>query len=165
MTATTTFKYKRYRTPEGFDDLYMRSDGESLTGLWFARDEEECTEEDVPVFGETSKWLDGYFAGRPPFDHPKMKLEGLTPFRLEVLQTVRTIPYGETMTYGEIAWMISERRGVRMSAQAVGRAVGWNPICILIPGQRVVGADGSLVGYSGGVENKRKLLELERDMR
>lgn len=165
MTATTTFKYKRYRTPEGFDDLYMRSDGESLTGLWFARGEEEHGDEDLPVFDETSKWLDGYFAGRPPFAMPKMKLDGLTPFRLEVLQIVRTIPYGETMTYGEIAWMISERRGVRMSAQAVGGAVGWNPIYILIPCHRVVGADGSLVGYSGGVENKRKLLELERDMR
>ena len=84
----------------------------------------------------------------------------MTPFRKEVLSRLMEIPYGETVTYGEIAQEIAQKRSTtgRMSAQAVGGAVGWNPICIMIPCHRVIGADGSLTGYGGGIENKRWLL-------
>ena len=91
---------------------------------------------------------------------PKIRIEELTPFRKEVLSRLMEIPYGETVTYGEIALEIAQKRSTtgRMSAQAVGGAVGWNPICIMIPCHRVIGADGALTGYGGGIENKRWLL-------
>ena len=155
-----------YRTPTGFDDLCMSSDGEVLTGLWFAGKRDrvgEITECLLPIFRETCCWLDGYFARRPPEKLPAFRLLGATPFRREVSEEMRSIPFGATATYGEIAAAIACRRGVgRMSAQAVGGAAGWNPICILIPCHRVVGAGGALTGYGGGMSNKRALLELER---
>ena len=176
----------RYQTPEGLSDLLMSSDGESLTGVWFegSKDEEKIlqagdnekkrkknrqkTRENdeqklLPVFEETIGWLDGYFAGKPPEKLPPIKRKNLTLFRSEVSDLMCAVPYGKTITYGEIAAQLAAKHGIsRMSAQAVGGAVGWNPICILIPCHRVIGRDGSLTGYGGGIENKRKLLELER---
>lgn len=158
----------RYGTPAGFDDLCLGSDGEALTGVWFEGTrggvgERVGEERWVPVFGEACRWLDGYFAGRPPEWVPELRLVGATAFRREVSEEMRRIPFGATATYGEIAAAIARRRGVaRMSAQAVGGAAGWNPICIIIPCHRVVGSGGALTGYGGGMRNKRALLEWER---
>ena len=161
----------RYPTPEGFDDLLMCTDGEALTGLWFegSHDENQYASGIVETFPETSqiptlfpvirdtcRWLDMYFSGRQPDFTPVYRMEGLTPFRKAVLDKVCKIPFGQTMTYGEI----SKRLKVN-SAQAVGGAVGWNPICIIVPCHRVMGANGNLTGYGGGIRNKIALLKLE----
>ena len=158
----------RYRTPKGLDDLLMSSDGRALTGLWFegspgaAKNACEDLVRDVPVFRETAAWLDAYFAERPPPPCPRLRLDDLTPFRAAVAEEMRRIPFGRTLTYGEIAGRVAKRLGrERMSAQAVGGAVGWNPICILIPCHRVVGRGGALVGYGGGLPNKSALLRHE----
>ena len=157
----------RYQTPDGFDDLLMRTDGKSLTGLWFAgsRDENKYLMGVVetrhatslpPVIHDTYHWLDLYFTGRQPDFTPAYRMEGLTPFRKAVLDVVCEIPFGKTMTYGEIA-----KRLKINSAQAVGGAVGWNPICLIVPCHRVMGANGNLTGYGGGLPNKIALLKLE----
>ena len=163
------FSIWKYKTPDGFSDLLLNSDGEYLTGLWFegSADGSKHTsfgeEKELPVFRETCQWLDFYFAGKNPDFTPRYKINGLTPFRQEVIEIMKTIPYGETITYGEIAAIIDKKRGLtRMSAQAVGGAVGWNPICIIIPCHRVIGANGSLTGYGGGIANKIALLAHER---
>ena len=163
------FSIWKYKTPDGFSDLLLNSDGEYLTGLWFegSADGSKHTsfgeEKELPVFRETCPWLDFYFAGKNPDFTPRYKINGLTPFRQEVIEIMKTIPYGETITYGEIAAIIDKKRGLtRMSAQAVGGAVGWNPICIIIPCHRVMGANGSLTGYGGGIANKIALLAHER---
>ena len=162
------YKWK-YETPEEFSDIWMRSDGEVLTGLWFegSRDERkhgmECRECMLPVFEETRHWLDIYFSGRQPDFTPKYRIENLTEFRSDVMECMLEIPWGETVAYGQIAEHLAAQRGLaRMSAQAVGGAVGWNPICLVIPCHRVVGTDGSLIGYGGGIENKKALLRLEK---
>ncbi len=159
---------QRYHTPEGFSNMTMYSDGEVLIGLLFenSRDSRKFTDTeenaDLPVFEETRKWLDLYFSGQEPDFLPEYKLYGATSFRREVSEIMRGIPYGKTITYQDIAETIAARRGIRrMSAQAVGQAVGWNPICIIIPCHRVIGKDGSLTGYGGGIENKIGLLTLE----
>lgn len=158
----------KYQTPDGFNDLLMRSDGESLVGLWFENSVDakknilHCAEKDLPIFRETSRWLDEYFLGRQPDFTPQYKIENPTSFRCEVLDIVSDIPFGKTITYGEIAARIAERHGIgKMSAQAVGGAVGWNPICLIVPCHRVVGANGKLTGYGGGINNKIALLKLE----
>lgn len=157
-----------YKTPDGFSNIIMNSDGEYLTGLWFedSRDSSkhtiECEEKDLEIFKETSKWLDIYFSGKTPDFTPKYKIENLTPFRQEVIDIMNSIKFGKTLSYNDIAKIIAKNRGIkRMSAQAVGGAVGWNPICIIIPCHRVVGTNGSLTGYGGGIKNKISLLELE----
>ena len=160
-----------YKTPEGFDDLVMESDGEVLTGLWFeggrdaasrASDGDGGIAPDIRAFHDTRRWLDAYFEGQRPDFSPLYRVIGATPFRMEVVREMLDIPYGETTTYGEIASKIAKRRGVaRMSAQAVGGAVGWNPICIIIPCHRVMGAHGAITGYGGGIRNKVALLDLE----
>ena len=164
-----TYKYS-YQTPEGFSNMIMNSDGEYLTGLWFegSRDSSEhninCKEKDLPIFKETSKWLDIYFKGNVPDFTPKYKIENLTPFRKEVIDIMNKIPFGKTLTYNDISKIIAKKRGIKkMSSQAVGGAVGWNPICIIIPCHRVVGTNGSLTGYGGGIKNKVALLVLERN--
>ncbi len=162
-------KYKyRYKTPEEFSDMLMQSDGEVLTALVFegSRDikkfSEGAKEELIPVFGETVKWLDEYFSGKNPDFTPKYKIEAITPFRKSVIGEMLNIPYGETVTYADIARNIAKKREItKMSAQAVGGAVGFNPICIIIPCHRVVGTGGSLTGYGGGISNKVALLKLE----
>lgn len=158
----------RYETPEGFDDLVMEGDGEALTGLWFensrdaARCEEDVESRETPVSQDTSRWLDEYFVGREPDFTPPYRIEGLTPFRKEVIDELKRIPFGATVSYGDVAKVISKKRGgAKVSARAVGGAVGCNPIAIIIPCHRVVGANGSLTGYSGGLANKVSLLAHE----
>lgn len=157
-----------YRTPRGFADLTMVSDGDALTGLWFegSRNAPELRPaggaREPSALRETRRWLDIYFSGRRPDFAPPYRIDGLTPFRRDVVDAMLAIPFGATATYGDIAAAIARRRGLsRMSAQAVGQAVGWNPICIVVPCHRVVGAAGALVGYGGGLRNKIALLRLE----
>ena len=110
---------------------------------------------------ETKRWLDIYFAGREPDFLPPLHLAG-SPFRQEVWALLRQIPYGETTTYRALAEAVARKRGLRrMSAQAVGGAVGHNPSSIIVPCHRVVGSDGSLTGYAGGIDKKMRLLTLE----
>ena len=156
----------QYRTPAGYDDLLLTSDGVCLTGLRFdggcVRTPAGCVRE-LPAFAAAVRWLDEYFAGRPAAEAPPLCLQGVSPFGAQVLAVVRTIPYGQTRTYGEIARQIAAARGVpAMSAQAVGGALGRNPVCILIPCHRVIGRGGALTGYAGGLKNKRLLLAHER---
>lgn len=158
----------KYKTPEGFDDLVMSGDGEALTGLWFAgsrdavRRGEAVELRETPVFRETCRWLDEYFAGRDPGFTPNYRIEDLTEFRAEVIDELRRIPFGATVSYGDIAKAISKKRGgAKVSARAVGGAVGWNPIGIIIPCHRVIGADNGLTGYGGGLGNKVSLLAHE----
>ena len=156
----------RYPSPLG--GITLTSDGEALTGLLFDGQkyyaeplDKEREENGLPIFRETAKWLDIYFSGRDPGFTPRLKMN-TTPFRKEVWEIMLTIPYGKTMTYGEIAEMIARRRGIpKMSAQAVGGAVGHNAISLIIPCHRVIGADGSLTGYGGGMDKKLRLLQLE----
>ena len=162
-----TYKYV-YETPGNLSNMIMNSDGEYLTGLWFenSRDSSkhiiDCKEKNLEVFTETKKWLDTYFSGKNPNFTPKYKIEKLTPFRKEVIDIMNSIEYGNVVTYNDISKIIAEKRGMkRMSSQAVGVAVGWNPICIIIPCHRVVGTSGSLTGYGGGINNKIELLKLE----
>ena len=162
-----TYTYK-YKTPAQLSDMVMNSDGEYLTGLWFEGSRDASKHDangevkELPVFRETCRWLDLYFCGKVPDFTPKYKINDLTPFRKEVSDIMNTIPYGKTLTYNDIAKIIAKRRGTeKMSAQAVGGAVGWNPICIIIPCHRVIGANGNLIGYGGGLENKTELLKLE----
>ena len=163
------YKYK-YQTPDNFSDILMNSDGEYLTGLWFegsrdfSKHEINCQEKELSVFKETSKWLDIYFSGKEPNFIPKYKINNLTPFRKEVIDIMNSIPFGEVLTYSDIAKIIVKKKGIeRMSSQAVGGAVGWNPICIIIPCHRVVGSNGSLTGYGGGIKNKVALLINEKN--
>ena len=160
-----------YKTPRGFSDMLMMSDGDVLIGLHFidsrkaVKNCRDCAVCELPVFRETRRWLDEYFGGREPGFTPSYRIDGLTPFRKEVIDAMLEIPFGKTVSYGDIAAAIAKKRGMnKMSAQAVGGAVGWNPICIIIPCHRVVGANGSLVGYGGGIKNKVALLEHERGL-
>lgn len=156
-----------YASPLG--GITLASDGEALIGLWFDGQKyfgqtlcKEYIQAELPVFDETIGWLDVYFSGKEPDHTPPIKLD-TTPFRRAVCEIMLTIPYGHTMTYGDIAAIIAEQRGIeRMSAQAVGGAVGHNPIALIIPCHRVVGADGSMTGYAGGIDKKIRLLALER---
>lgn len=158
----------KYETPEGFDNMWMSSDGQVLTGLWFdgskdtGKHDRKSEEALIAVFEDTIRWLDLYFTGKVPDFTPAYRIRNLTDFRGEVQAIMREIPYGETITYGDIAWEIARKRGLeRMSAQAVGGAVGANPICIIVPCHRVMGAGGKITGYGGGLENKKALLKLE----
>lgn len=155
-----------YQSPIG--EMMIASDGEYITGLWIHNQKYyastlgiACCEEEVPVLKQAKVWLDSYFIG----DNPVMKLP-LAPkgsrFRRAVWEILCEIPYGQVTTYKEIANKIAKQNGLNtMSAQAVGGAVGHNPISIIIPCHRVIGTDGSLTGYAGGIEKKAKLLELE----
>ena len=154
--------------PSPLGEIILASDGEALTGLWFAGQKYEGStlaaeheEKDLPVFDETRRWLDVYFAGKDPGFTPPLRLRG-TDFRKAVWKVLLTIPYGKTTTYGEIAAQIARETGVSVSARAVGNAVGHNPISLIVPCHRVLGADGNLTGYAGGVERKEKLLEMEQ---
>lgn len=155
-----------YTSPLGA--MTMASDGESLIGLWFNDQKyfalsfsDDALHCDLPVFDETKKWLDDYFNGKKPGFTPKMNLKG-TAFQMQVWDLLLKIPYGTIVTYGDIAKQITKQRGIsRMSAQAVGGAVGHNPVSIIVPCHRVVGTNGSLTGYAGGVDKKEYLLNLE----
>ena len=157
-----------YRYPSPIGSMIMASNGISLTGLWFDGQKyfaqtlsKPYEEKLLPVFEDTIKWLDIYFGGAVPDFTPELYVQS-TPFRKAVYDILLTIPYGQTMNYGEIAEILAQQTGKKkMSAQAVGGAVGHNPISIIIPCHRVVGVDGSLTGYAGGIDRKRFLLELE----
>ena len=121
---------------------------------------EKSSSENSPVLTETIAWLEDYFAGRIPREMPPVKYGG-SEFAREVYTILKQIPYGKTITYGEIADQIARKRGGRMSAQAVGNAIGKNPIAIMIPCHRVMGKNGKLTGYHGGIKRKEYLLEME----
>ncbi len=155
MTCTQT-----YSSPIG--DILLAADDAGLTGLWFygaryfpAGTETERSEKLTPVLEQTLRWLDIYFSGSEPRFTPPLELHG-SDFRRRVWAQLMKIPYGKTVSYGEIARAL----GVN-SAQAVGGAVGHNPVGIIVPCHRVLGADGSLTGYAGGLEKKIYLLKLE----
>ena len=162
---------QHYNSPLG--GILLAADEIGLTGLWFdgqkyfARDlPAEHVEQNTPVLSEAKRWLDIYFTGREPDFTPPLHPIG-SVFRQAVWEILLQIPYGQTTTYGEIARQLAAKLGLpRMSAQAVGGAVGHNEISIIIPCHRVVGTNGSLTGYAGGIDKKVKLLELEHaDMR
>lgn len=155
-----------YQTPVG--ETLLACDDIGLTGLWFKGGkyyalnlDKEHRPQETPFFSETARWLDIYFSGREPDFMPPIHMVG-SPFQLSVWELLRKIPYGETTTYGEIARSLAAERGLpHMSAQAVGGAVGHNPISIIIPCHRVIAANGSLTGYAGGLQKKRNLLAYE----
>ena len=154
-----------YHSPLG--DLLLAADQDGLTGLWFVGQKyfarllrEDAREQNLPVFLQAHIWLDAYFSGRDPGFSPPLHLIG-TPFQRQVWSILRTVPYGQTITYGQMARLLARQQGRPQSARAVGSAVGRNPISILVPCHRVVGADGSLTGYAGGIHRKSKLLQLE----
>lgn len=157
-----------YASPVG--ELTVVSDGEQIVGLWIEGQkyfratlrEPPAEGADLPVLRAARRWLDGYFAGERPDASALPLAPAGSGFRQRVWSVLREIPYGEVTTYGAIAKRLAAELGrPTMSAQAVGGAVGHNPISILIPCHRVVGSDGSLTGYAGGVDKKVRLLELE----
>lgn len=164
--AVTSIYTHNYQSPLG--EIVIASDDTAITGLWlvgqrhFDIEVEGCiTDKDLPIFDEVSRWLDIYFTGNNPGEIPAVRMNG-TPFQLEVWQILQAVPYGKLITYREIAELIAKKRGItKMSARAVGNAVGRNPISILVPCHRVVGSDGKMTGYAGGIERKVKLLKLE----
>lgn len=177
-----------YSSPLG--KLTLSSDGHFLTGLWFEKqnhfgetcgkknhitkaegknnpqdivfkDSAQYPEDAIHVFSMTKQWLDDYFSGKIPSFTPPLKVEG-SDFKKMVAEIMLTIPYGKTLTYGEIAKECARRMGKdHMSAQAVGGAVGHNAIGIIIPCHRVIGANGNITGYAGGIDKKEFLLKLE----
>ena len=156
-----------YRSPIG--NMLLAADETGLTGLWFEGQkyfalhlDKEHEEKEIPLFEKVKEWLDIYFSGKAPGFTVPLHFTG-TDFQNEVWEILCAIPYGRTMTYGEIAKQVASKKGLpRMSAQAVGGAVGHNGISILVPCHRVVGANGSLTGYAGGIDKKIKLLQLEK---
>ena len=156
----------KYRSPLG--DLLLAADEEGLAGLWFVGQKyyahglpDESIWQETKILTETRSWLDIYFSGEEPKFTPPLHPAG-TAFRQAVWKILLQIPYGQTVTYGEIAQQLAAEQGIStMSAQAVGGAVGHNKISIIIPCHRVIGADGSLTGYAGGIHKKIALLKLE----
>lgn len=156
----------KYSSPLG--GILLAADEIGLTGLWFDGEKyfadnlpAEHSERETPTLAEAVRWLDIYFSGREPDFTPPLHPVG-SRFRQEVWNIILQIPYGKTVTYGDISKQLAEKMGLeRMSAQAVGGAVGHNEISIIIPCHRVVGTNGSLTGYAGGIDKKIKLLELE----
>lgn len=158
-----------YETPIG--KVLLASDGSALTGLWFfgakhfaAGLDIASRRNELPIFDRAREWLDIYFSGREPGFTPPLNFRG-SDFQTEVWSILRKIPYGQTATYGEISKRLAAARGTeRMSARAVGAAVGRNPISIIVPCHRITGADGSLTGYAAGTDKKAFLLKLEGEV-
>ena len=158
---------QHYNSPVG--GLLLAADNSGLIGLWL--DGEKYFADSLPdshdvrestILSDAKRWLDVYFSGREPDFMPPLHPSG-SDFRKAVWKLLLEIPYGKTVTYGELAKKLAVQRGIpRMSAQAVGGAVGHNEISIIIPCHRVVGTNGSLTGYAGGIEKKIRLLELEK---
>lgn len=156
--------YTQYDSPLG--QLTLRSNGMTLTGLWLEEQKyfagvqsawQRCDE--LPIFTAARQWLDAYFSGNAPAVATVPFTAQGTPFQQAVWQLLLKIPYGKTTTYGALAAQLAQQRGVaRCSAQAVGGAVGKNPISIIVPCHRVVGRDGALTGYAGGISRKAWLL-------
>lgn len=158
-----------YASPLG--GILLASDGEALTGLWFAGQKYYAAgldpahaERELPIFRVAARWLDLYFAGADPAFAPPLHLRG-TEFQRMVWTTLLTIPYGGTRSYGELAAALTEKRGRRVSARAIGAAVGRNPVSLIVPCHRVLAADGGLCGYAGGLRRKEALLRLEAEGR
>ena len=157
---------KRYESPLGM--ILLASDEESLTGLWFEGQRffsrtlsAEQEEKETEIIRETEGWLDSYFRGERPENILNLNPRG-TDFQKKVWNILREIPYGSTISYGDIATRIAREEGKgSMSSQAVGSAVSHNPISIIIPCHRVIGRNGSLTGYAGGLDRKKRLLEIE----
>jgi len=159
--------------PSPFGPLHLASDGSHLVGLWMEGQKYfgGCVtgglvpQDDLPLFIQTRQWLDQYFAGEQPAIASLSLEPSGSSFRKAVWALLCEIPYGETTTYGEIARAVANRTNLpSMSSQAVGGAVGHNPISIIIPCHRVVGRNGSLTGYAGGLAKKVQLLEHEGAM-
>ena len=156
-----------YDSPLG--GILLAADEVGLTGLWFDGEkyfadtlDPEHKAQETPILHEAKRWLDVYFRGQEPDFTPPLHPIG-SPFRQEVWALLLQIPYGQTTTYGALAKQLAAMHGLsRMSAQAVGGAVGHNEISIIIPCHRVVGTNGSLTGYAGGIDKKAKLLTLEK---
>jgi methylated-DNA-[protein]-cysteine S-methyltransferase len=146
--------------------LTLAGEGESLTGLWlpgqkyFRATAYPLVPGEPPAFFTARRWLDAYFAGGDPGPTPPLAPEG-TPFQKAVWEQLGRIPWGQTVTYGALAQALEAATGKKTSPRAVGGAVGRNPISILIPCHRVVGANSTLTGYAGGLERKRWLLTHE----
>lgn len=155
-----------YASPLGA--ITLASDGAALTGLWFQGQKYEARGLDrehaarsLPVFDVARRWLDIYFSGAAPDFTPPLRFYG-TAFQQAVWRLLTDIPYGETSSYGALARRLAAAQGrERVSARAVGGAVGKNPISIIVPCHRVLGADGALTGYAGGLDRKTALLRLE----
>lgn len=149
---------KEYLSPIG--RMIISTDGSSLTALTFS--ESPCENKDDKITAITEKWLCSYFSGKIPDLTPPLKPSG-TPFQQMIWGMLTEIPYGKTVSYGQLAASAAEKREIKkMSAQAVGGAVGRNPIAIIIPCHRVIGADGALTGYAAGLHRKEYLLRLEK---
>ncbi len=147
-----------YASPLG--KIILHSDGESLTGLFFS-DDSTGEYKALPVFDDAERWLDVYFSEKSPEFTPKLKITG-TEFQKSVCEIMLKIPFGHVMTYSEIAGIIAKSRNIpNMSARAVGGAAARNQISIIIPCHRVIGTNGKLTGYGGGIDRKKKLLMLE----
>lgn len=153
-----------YQSPLG--EIVLFASDEGLSGLWFmgqkyfTRQKEHIYQE-IPLFADVKRWLDVYFSGKEPNVTLPLHFRG-SPFQNEVWEILCQIPYGKTTTYGQIAKQIAAKRGLsKMSAQAIGGAVGRNEISILVPCHRVIGANGNLTGYAGGIDKKIALLQLE----
>lgn len=150
-------------------NILIAADNLGLTGLWFENQKYFAQNldpnhemKDLPIFNETKQWLNIYFSGRNPKSIPQLHIMG-SPFRMKVWRILLQIPYGEVMTYGEISKKIAAEMNLpRISAQAIGGAIGHNKISIIIPCHRVIGHNGNLTGYAAGINKKAKLLELER---
>lgn len=157
---------QHYASPLG--GILLAANDIGLTGLWFDGQKyfadnlpAEHIERETPILTDAKRWLDVYFTGNEPGFKPPLHIVG-SAFRQKVWKLLLQIPYGQTVTYGELARQLAEKQGLaRMSAQAVGGAVGHNEISVIIPCHRVVGTHGSLTGYAGGIDKKIKLLELE----
>lgn len=170
MIKKTTKQYILGYVNSPVGELMIATDGDYIKGVWikpqkyFPEGAEEygIVDNDAEIIAKAREWLERYFEGRNP-DPNELPLEPEgTDFQKEVWDVLLSIPYGETMTYGGIGAKIAEARGLeRMAAQAVGGAVGHNPISIIIPCHRVVGSNGSLTGYAGGLSIKKQLLTLE----
>lgn len=160
----------KYESPLG--SMVMTADKAGLSGLWFEGQKysalylhKEHEERELPVFAQTKKWLDMYFSGKEPDVKVPLHFTG-SDFQKEVWEILYQIPYGKTTTYGAIAKKIALKRGIeKMSAQAVGGAVARNEISVIVPCHRVVGENGSLTGYAGGIDKKIALLKLEKGYR
>lgn len=148
--------------------MSIAADEEGIVGIWFKGQkyeqstlDEQYKKQDTPIIDQAKKWLDQYFEGKNPDFTPPLHLIG-TSFQITIWQELMKIPYGKTTTYKDIAQIVAKQAGLTaMSAQAVGGAVGHNPISIIVPCHRVLGSNGSLTGYAGGLDRKRYLLELE----
>ena len=171
-TIMTNF-LTHYDSPLG--GITLASDDSALTGLWFDEQrhfgetlrskhtvvETQCIASLPSVLNDTIRWLDTYFSGGIPDFTPSIALRG-SEFRQAVWRVLQNIPYGQTMTYGDIARQLTAEQGIpKVSARAVGGAVGHNPISLIVPCHRVIGADSSLTGYAGGIERKAWLLGME----